>query len=68
VPALELAARLGVSDPVARTVGIYMDRWEVQLGDAVATLDGRATGETYSLPAAMGARIVATDRVRSLRR
>src|SRR5262245_45053045 len=33
VPALELAALLGATDPVARTVGIYMDRWEVALGD-----------------------------------
>jgi hypothetical protein len=68
VGALELAALLGVDDPVARTVGIYMDRWEVRLGDAVATLAGGATGERYSLPAAMGARVVATDRVQYLRR
>ncbi len=68
VPALELAALLGASDPVARTVGIYMDRWEVPLGDAVAVLDGGATGERYSLPAAMGARVVESDRVRYLRR
>ena len=54
--------------PVARTVGIYMDHWEISLGAAVAILDGGATGETYSLPAALGARVVATDRVRSLRR
>src|SRR4051812_48332811 len=64
VPALELAAVLGVAEPVAHTVGIYMDRWEVELGDAVATLDGRATGATYNLPAALGARVVAADRVR----
>jgi len=68
VPALELAALLGVTDPVARTVGIHMARWEVELGDAVATLDGGATGERYSLPAAQGARVVAGDRVRYLRR
>ena len=68
VRALELAELLGVQAPVARTVGIYMDRWEVELGDAVATLDGGATGERYSLPAAQGARVVASDRVRSLRR
>ncbi len=52
----------------ARTVGIYMDRWEVELGDAVATLDGRATGETTGPLAAPSARVVATDRVRYLRR
>jgi hypothetical protein len=68
VPALELAALLGATDPVARTVGIHTDRWEVVLGDAVATLDGGATGDRYSLPAAMGARVVAGDRVRYLRR
>ena len=45
-----------------------MAAWEVELGDAVATLEGGATGETYSLPAALGARVVATDRVRYLRR
>jgi hypothetical protein len=68
VPALELAELLGVEAPVARTVGIYMDRWEVSLGTAVAILDGGATGETYGLPAARGARVVASDRVRYLRR
>ena len=67
VPALELAALLGVSDPVARTVGVHMSSWEVELGDAVATLEGSATGETYSLPAALGARVVAEDRVRFIR-
>jgi hypothetical protein len=68
VLALELAALLGVADPVARTVGVHMASWEVELGDAVATLDGSAAGETYSLPAALGARVVAADRVRLLRR
>jgi hypothetical protein len=68
VPALELAALLGVADPVARTVGVHMASWEIVLGDAVATLDGSAAGETYSLPAALGARVVAADRVRYLRR
>ena len=68
VPALELADLRGVEAPVARTVGIYRDHWEISLGPAVASLDGGATGETYSLPAALGARVVATDRVRSLRR
>ena len=67
VPALELAALLGVSDPVARTVGVHMSSWEVELGDAVATLEGSANGETYSLPAALGARVVAQDRVRFIR-
>ena len=68
VPALSLAALLGVADPVARTVGVHMASWQVELGDAVATLDGAAAGETYSLPAALGARVVAADRVRYLRR
>jgi hypothetical protein len=68
VPALELAARLGVSEPHARTVGIYMDRWELDLGTHVATLDGGATGERYPLPAAQGTRVVASDRVRFIRR
>ena len=45
-----------------------MASWEVELGDAVATLEGRAAGETYTLPAALGARVVAADRVRYLRR
>jgi hypothetical protein len=67
VPALELAALLGVSEPVARTVGVHMDPWEIDLGTHVATLDGGATGERYSLPAAMGARVVADDRVRFIR-
>jgi hypothetical protein len=68
VPALDLAALLGVAEPVARTVGVHMASWEVELGDAVATLDGSAAGETHNLPAALGARVVATDRVRFLRR
>ena len=68
VGALELAALLGVSDPVARTVGVHMDPWEVDLGTHAATLEGGATGERYSLPAAMGARVVASGRVRYLRR
>jgi len=67
VPALELAALLGVSEPVARTVGVHMDPWEIDLGTHVATLEGGATGERYSLPAAMGARVVADDRVRFIR-
>jgi len=68
VPALELAALLGATAPVAHSVGIYLDRWEVELGDAVAILDGRATGETTGPLAAPSARLVATDRVRYLRR
>lgn len=54
---------LGVADPVARAVGVHMATWEVELGDAVATLDGPSTGETYSLPAALGAKVTAGDRV-----
>jgi hypothetical protein len=68
VSALELAARFGVAEPLARTVGVHMASWEIDLGEAVATLDGPAAGETYSLPAARGARVVAADRVRVLRR
>ena len=52
---------------MARTVGVHMDPWEIDLGTHVATLEGGATGERYSLPAAMGARVVADDRVRFIR-
>jgi hypothetical protein len=68
VSALELSALLGVADPVARTVGAHMASWEIELGDAVATLDGSAAGETNGLPAALGARVVAADQMRFLRR
>jgi hypothetical protein len=67
VPALELAQLLGVAEPVARTVGVHMSSWQVDLGAYVATLEGGAAGERYSLPAAMGARVVAADRVRFIR-
>jgi hypothetical protein len=56
----ELAAQLGL--PLEDLVRTPL------LGDAVATLDNRAAGETYSLPAALGARAVADDRVRFVRR
>jgi hypothetical protein len=68
VGALELAALLGVTEPVARTVGVHMDRWEIDLGTHVATLEGGAAGERHRLPAALGARVIGPDRVRFLRR
>ena len=55
VSALELAALLGVSDPPdARTVGIHMDSWRVDLGTHVATLDGPARGEIVLAAAGAG--------------
>jgi hypothetical protein len=66
----ELAAQHGVPlEDLVRTPLIgSLPPLACERGDAVATLDGPAAGETYSLPAARGARVVASDRVRFLRR
>jgi hypothetical protein len=68
VSALALASLFGVTQAHAHTVGVHMDSWVVELGDAVATLEGSATGDRYSLPAAMGAPLAPDDRIRYLRR